>query len=280
MAGGPYYSGAGGDLGNEALKPFGAQVRFLRERAGLKREEFGKEVGYSPEMVRSVEAGRRFPSPEFVDAAERVLKAEGVLKVAQQHLTRSRVRFPPWFRDFVRLEAEAVTLCAYECRVAPGLLQTEEYARAVFRSVPPPLDDEQIEQKVATRFARQSLLTRKPLPSLTFILEQSVLERCLGGEEVTRQQLDHLRQCAEQRNIQLQIMPLRQENHAGVDGPMYLLETEENRWLGYFEGQRGSLLISDSKEVSIMLQRYAALRSQALTPVDSKRLLERLRGEL
>lgn len=85
---------------------------------------------------------------------------------------------------------------------------------------------------------------------------------------------------ADLRNVEIQIMPTRQETHAGLDGPVQLLETPENQWFAYCEGQRGGLLISEPKEVSVLQRRYARMRSQALTLTDSLSLLQRMRGDL
>lgn len=160
----------------------------------------------------------------------------------------------------------------------PGLLQTEAYARALTRSVPPPPSDEQVEQRVSARLERQRLLHRKQPAALSFIIEQSLLERHTGGEAVTRELLEHLMVCAELTNVELQVVPLRQPDHAGTDGPMRLLETPDNDWFAYSEGQQSGQLITDAKEISILQQRYAKMRSQALTPSDSMSLLKRLRG--
>ncbi|MGY0070264.1 Scr1 family TA system antitoxin-like transcriptional regulator [Streptomyces sp. QTS137] len=81
-----------------------------------------------------------------------------------------------------------------------------------------------------------------------------------------------------QFNVELQIMPRHQPDHPGFDGPLMLLESPGSKWFGYAEGQRGGMLVADPKEVSIMLQRYTKLRSQALTSEDSRSLLKRPRG--
>jgi hypothetical protein len=107
-----------------------------------------------------------------------------------------------------------------------------------------------------------------------------VLLRHTGGETVTREVLDHLIECGELRNVELQIMPVRQPWHAGTDGSMQLLETPDHQWLGYSEGQQTGQLVSGSKDVSLMQMRYAKMRSQALSPADSADLLQRMRGTL
>lgn len=139
---------------------------------------------------------------------------------------------------------------------------------------------EEIDRKVTERIARQAILTRNPPIAPSFVIEQAVLERHTGGAVVTAEQIDRLLSVAQLRNVQLQVMPLRQPRHAGHDGSMRLLEARDHRWLGYFEGQRGSALISKPDEVGIMVQRYGIMRSQALNPEDTVSLLEPMRGDL
>ncbi|MFI0976626.1 Scr1 family TA system antitoxin-like transcriptional regulator [Streptomyces sp. NPDC021093] len=275
--------GAAGN-GNEpettdSLKAFGEVVKAFRKRANLTQEEFAHRIGYSLPTVASIEQGRRFPSASFVERAEEVLDAFGVIRGAAKHLSR-RPGLAKWFRQWAKLEAEAVSLDTYECRLVPGLLQSEAYARAVFTESVPPLADGQLEDQLTARMDRQHLLRARPNVPFSFILEESILLRNLGGDAVTRDLVDHMLSAAQLRNVELQIMTLERANHAGLDGPMRLLETPDHRWLGYSEGQQSGQLITDPKHVSIMLQRYAKLRSQALTHADSVGLLERMRGAL
>ncbi|WUH90981.1 helix-turn-helix transcriptional regulator [Streptomyces sp. NBC_00433] len=274
---------AGGEPeSSDSLRTFGAVVQALRNHSGLSREELGREVGYSKHTVASVEVGRRMPDVDFIDLGEAALGNTGALKAAYKHLTREQ-GLAAWFRRWARLELTAISLYTYECRVIPGLLQTEAYARAVSLSVPPLAGEAAVGQRVAKRLDRQKLLStdRERPCAFSFILEQAVLERWTGGPDVTRELYDHLLDVSERHwNVELQIMPLRQPVHAGHDGPMRLLETPENRWFAYSEGQENGRLIADQKAISILQQRYAKLRSQALTPDDSRGLLERMRGAL
>ncbi|MHC3450956.1 helix-turn-helix domain-containing protein [Streptomyces prasinus] len=274
-------AGAGGAEpgASDSLRTFGAVVQALREHAGLSREEFGALVRFSKHTVASVEQGRRMPDREFVERGEAVLGNTGALRKAAPTLTR-QAGLASWFRQWARLEANAVALWTYECRVIPGLLQTERYARAVTESVPPVKDEEQVAEQVAARLERQQLFERRPPIAFSFIIEQALLERGTGGPDVTRELFDSLLERSLQFNVELQIMPRYQPDHAGFDGPLRLLETQDNKWFGYAEGQRGGMLILDPKEVSIMLQRHARLRSQALTSEDSRSLLKQLRGAL
>ncbi|MFG3161488.1 Scr1 family TA system antitoxin-like transcriptional regulator [Streptomyces sp. NPDC048232] len=275
--------GGGGEPDvSDSLRTFGAVVQGFRKRAGMTQEELAERVRYSVQTVASVEQGRRFPTAEYVRRAEDVLDAAGILSGAVRHLCR-QPGLASWFRQWAGLEATAVSLYTYECRLMPGLLQTEAYARAVSLNVPPAPDKDELDQRVAARLARQELLSvaRKPPTAFTFIVEEAVLMRDTGGQAVTRGLLDHVVGLVEQNwNVEVQVMPLRQPTHAGLDGPVRLAETPEHKWYGYSEGQENGRLIADPKEISILQQRYAKLRSQALTPADSLSLLTRMRGAL
>ncbi|MFF4309789.1 Scr1 family TA system antitoxin-like transcriptional regulator [Streptomyces sp. NPDC001507] len=264
---------------SDSLRTFGAVVQALREHAGLSREEFGERVRFSKHTVASVELGRRMPDESFVEAAEEALGNTGALRRAAGHVAR-QPGLAAWFRRWARMEAAAITLYTYECRLLPGLLQTEAYARTLFTQQLPPLDDEQIEAQWVARADRQRLLRERPNTAFSFILEEGVFLRRTGGTEVTRELIDHVLRLAELRNVEIQVMPQVQETHAGLDGPMRLLETSENRWFAYCEGQESGQLISDSKVVSMLQMRYARMRSQAHTIRDSVGLLERMRGDL
>ncbi|MEV5669290.1 helix-turn-helix transcriptional regulator [Streptomyces sp. NPDC052503] len=264
---------------SDSLRTFGAVVQALREHAGLSRAEFGARVQYSKHTVESVELGRRMADEAFVEHAEEATGNTGALRKAARHLTRGEAGLAAWFRRWARLEREAVSLCTYECRLVPGLLQSEAYARAVFDNSIPLLTDEQAEAQLAARMERQAMLRERPTVPFSFIVEESVLRRGLGGVEVQASMLDHVLGLTAPRNVTFQVVPLELPFHGCLDGPVQLVETTEGRRLGYSEGQQNGRLISDPKEVSLLCRRYDTLRSQALNPQESRDLLERLRGE-
>ncbi|UUU33799.1 helix-turn-helix transcriptional regulator [Streptomyces sp. CA-210063] len=271
--------GGGEPEASDSLRTFGAMVQALREHGGLSREGLADLVGYSKHMVASVELGRRMPDVAFVEGVDRALGNTGALTKAAQHLGR-QPGLAAWFRKWARLEATAIVLYTYESRMIPGLLQTEAYARALFDDRLPLLTDEEVEEQWRARAQRQRLLHERPNTAFSFMLEEHMFLRHTGGVDVTRGLLDHLLKMAKLRNIDIQVMPLARESHAGLAGPIQLLETPENRWFAYCEGQRGGLLVSDAKEVSVLQSRYARMRSQALTIPDSVSLLQRMRGDL
>ncbi|MFF4655360.1 helix-turn-helix domain-containing protein [Streptomyces sp. NPDC001381] len=267
---------------SDSLRTWGAVQQALREHAGYSRAEFADLVRFSKHTVESVELGRRMPDAAFVERADEVLGNTGALRKGSRYVTRGRgdVGLAAWFRQWARLEREAVSLCTYECRLVPGLLQSEAYARAVFEGTVPVTPDEQLESFMAKRMERQRMLFERPTTPFSFIVEEHVFRRRFGDAEQMRGMLDRVLELSAPRNVTLQVVPLEAGLHACQDGPVRLLETPKGQRLGYSEGQQNGRLISDPKEVSLLCQRYDTLRSQALNAKDSRGLLERLRGEL
>ncbi|MDK0522914.1 helix-turn-helix transcriptional regulator [Streptomyces sp. ML-6] len=263
----------------ESLRTFGEIVKVFRKRALLTQEQFAPLVQYSVPTVASIEQGRRFPPLPFVERSETVLDAFGAIRAAAKHLSR-RPGIASWFQQWAKLETEAISLFTYECRLVPGLLQSEAYARTLFLNQLPMLEDEQIEKQLTARMDRQQLLRERTHTNYSFILEEHLFLRRTGGTRITREAIDRVLELAELRNVELQIMPQVRENHAGLDGPIQLLETPEHKWLGYSEGQKSGQLQVDPAVVSVLQMRYARMRSQAHTPEDSVGLLQRMRGAL
>ncbi|WP_055486695.1 helix-turn-helix transcriptional regulator [Streptomyces sp. WMMB 322] len=265
-----------GEPGTGVVVAFGRQLKLLRTRAGLDRAEFGRRTGYAPQSVASFEQGRRIPPPRFIDRADEVLGAGGVLTALKEEVARAQ--YPAFFRDAARLEAEAVALHAYASQAIPGLLQTEEYARSVFGMRRPLLEEETVEQRVAARLARQDIFSRKPMPTLSFVVEESILRRPIGGSAVLRGQLEHLMLVAPRRNVEVQVMPNDRTDHCGLAGPFTLIETRDERRMAYVEVQRDSRLHTDRATVREIEEQYGILRAQALTPSDSLAFIEDLLG--
>jgi transcriptional regulator with XRE-family HTH domain len=264
---------------SDSMRTFGAVVQALRVHHGLSREEFGSRVGFSKHTVASVELGRRMPDEDFVEAAEGALGNTGALRSAAGYLER-QPGLAAWFRRWALLERTAINLYTYECRMIPGLLQTEEYLRALSADQLPPMDDAQIEELWAARADRQRLLHERPNTAFSFILEEHLFLRRTGGVEATRGLIDHVLSVGKLRNVEIQVMPLVKVSHAGLQGPIRLAETPKHKWFGYNEGQESGQLITDPKVLSVLQARYARMRSQALTLEDSVSLLQRMRGNL
>lgn len=267
----------------DLYRAVGKQLKLLRERVGWTQKELGDRLGYGEDLISALERGRRTPQPELLDAADDLLGAGGLLKATKGDVARAkaraRVRHPAWFRDYARLEAEAVEVNFYSTLTVPGLLQTEGYARPIFSAFQPLLAEETIEQRVAARLARQEILTRWPAPTVTAIIDESVLRRCVGGVEVLHRQLKHLMTLGRLRSTTIQVLPLWCEEHGGFEGPFILLTPKGKQQVGYVEVQGVNRLITDAEEVRILAARYGSIRGQALTPRESLALIESLLGE-
>ncbi|MFJ2723042.1 helix-turn-helix domain-containing protein [Streptomyces sp. NPDC087437] len=256
---------------------YGVLLQFLRKRSGLNQQQLGDAIGYSLEQVASVEQGRRPAKAAFTVAADRVLEAGGVLEALQEQVDRAKL--PRFFRNFALIEAEAVSRFDYEPLLVPGLLQTEEYVRAVYAGHRPRWEPDAVENHTEARLNRQKILTRTPAVDLSFVIAQEALTNSVGGREVMRNQLHHLLTVGELDNVQIQIMPPARGFHLGLNGAFVVVETMEHRRYGYVESQGIGLVADEAGAVSHLGLRYGMLRSQALNTEQSARLIERLAGE-
>ncbi|MGW1591100.1 helix-turn-helix domain-containing protein [Streptomyces sp. NPDC002386] len=261
-----------------AMRMVGALLALHREAAGYTQRSLGERFVVGEQQIASIEQGRRPLKPDLAEQLDELLDTRGALSVALSRMPEVDL-VPMWAEEYLDCEREATVISSYENQVLPGLLQTTAYARAVFRSRIPVLREEEIEPYVATRTERQAIFQRTDPPIACFVIWEPVLRDFLGGKEVYREQLQHLRGCSEMPGIALQVLPLGRSAHAALDGPFVLLETPDHQRLAYTETQRGSQLIADPDEVAILTQRCAMLRSQALTPEDTRELLDRLLGE-
>ncbi|MYU21864.1 helix-turn-helix transcriptional regulator [Streptomyces sp. SID8352] len=267
------------DPADELLRSFGRQVKILRERAGHTQAALGQLLGYSEAQIAAIEQGRRIARPNAIDRLDQLLEAGGILLAMKRPVALTR--YPAFFRDAARIEEEAVEFHAYAVLAIPGLLQTEEYARTMFASWRPRRSERETEQMVSARMTRHKIFDRAPAPTLSFVIEESVLERPYGDAEVLRGQLEHLRLVAENPNVEIQVMPTRTTDHPGAAGPFTLMTPEGGDQVAYIESQDRGQVITDKESVRGMAVRYGILRAQALSPDESLRHIEKLlRGEL
>lgn len=269
-----------GELENDSaavLKMVGRQIKLWRQAAGMTQTELGAAIGYGEEMVSSVERGVRTPQPEFLVGADRVLGADGKLAAFVPDVAEAR--YPRKVRHLAKLEAEAVELGAYGNHNIHGLLQTEEYARALFDMRRPTYSPDEIDRQVEARMARKAIFDRSPAPTLSFVMEEATVRRPLGGAQVLRGQLQHLLGTARLRHVDIQVMPLRREEHAGMGGQLQVLKLEGGTTLGYTEAQLSSRVVSGSAETQMLETRYGIIRAQALSPRESLAFIEKVLGE-
>ncbi|GAA3907228.1 helix-turn-helix transcriptional regulator [Streptomyces lacrimifluminis] len=258
----------------------GKMLKRLRERAGLTQKQFGELVGYGPDAISAMERGVRITRPELLEKADDILNAGGLLKDAipevEETMRRARTRHPEWYQGYANLENVAVSLYDYSTMGVLGLLQTENHARAVFTNRYLPLDEATIERRVADRLSRQQLFERWPPVECSFVMEEALLERSIGGPEVHAGQLQRFLHIGNMRNVQLQVMPTRSPNHPCLGGSFTLLTPKGKEQVRYMEIQGYPRLITDREEVRVLAARFGIIRAQALTPFEPLALIEKM----
>ncbi|MFF9069847.1 helix-turn-helix domain-containing protein [Streptomyces sp. NPDC014891] len=265
--------------GQEIAVAFGKTLKTLRMRAGLGREELGSRLGYSSSTIASFEQGRRIPSPRTVEQADEVLTADGVLSVWKVQLENAQ--YPAGFPGLVELEKTAIELLHYEKFLVSGLLQTEEYMRAVLAMRRPPLDPDLVERRVASRLRRQKdVFGRRPEPLNSFVLDEVVLRQPYGGKQVLRAQYERLLHIGHQPHTDIQVMPMDREENAGMGGPFTIATRKDGKRFLYFEATHQMTLVAEPEQVTVAAVRFGVIRSQALPPRESLEFIEKLLGEL
>ncbi|MGW5174401.1 helix-turn-helix domain-containing protein [Streptomyces sp. NPDC004082] len=255
----------------------GRQIRLWREAAGLRAADFGDAVGYGEDLVRKVERGARIPRPEFLDRADEVLNAGGRIRAFREDMEKAR--YPRKVRELKLLEERAVEIVAYGDHNLHGLLQTEQYARALFEMRQPAYSRDEVERAVAARMARQSVYDRDPAPALVFVQEEVTLRRPLGGRMVMRRQLERLLEVAQLRNVTVQVMLTDREEHAGMQGETQVLKFEDGSAVGRSEGAFSGRAVCEPRQLRILELRHGMIRAQALTPRESTAFIEQVLGE-
>ncbi|MGW1177074.1 helix-turn-helix domain-containing protein [Kitasatospora sp. NPDC002543] len=267
----------------EFYSAVGKMIKLFRERAGITQKQLAKVTGYSEDHVGAVERGVRTPRIEYLTVVDDALDAGGLLKVVADDVMKAKVRVserhPAYNKAFTQEEGKALEIHSYSTLLIPGLLQTEAHMRALYEMRRPWLSVEQIDTWVAARLARQEILTRWPLPTMSWVIDESALRRPIGGWDVHREQLERLLKVAEIRGLELQIMPLDAPENAGMGGPFTLLTPPGRPPIAYVEVQHVNRLITEPEEVRKMAARYGTLRGQALNMRESLALIEMILGE-
>lgn len=178
------------DAESGALAVFAAELKAQRARLGWTQVTLGDKTAYSGSFISDIERAERTPSLDLAQACDREMGLPGTFERLHE-LTR-RAAYPSWFYPVIPLETAADRITEWELRVVPGLLQTEDYARAVIRADKPRDSDESVARAVTARLDRQELLTRDQWPLLWYILDEAIIRRMVGGPAVMDAQLARL----------------------------------------------------------------------------------------
>ncbi|MER2092849.1 MAG: helix-turn-helix transcriptional regulator [Saccharopolyspora rectivirgula] len=270
----------------------GSQLRKLREASGISREDAGYAIRGSGSKISRLELGRvSFKERDVED----LLTLYGVTDPEEREAFLDMVRksnqpgwwhryndlMPSWFQDFVGLEESASRIQTYEIQFVPGLLQTEDYARAVARQGRPEASSEDIERRVRLRLQRQKMFTRPNAPRLWAVIDESVLHRPIGGRQVLRAQLEHLLDITALPTVTLQVLPF-ELGHSAAEGAFTILRfaAPEIPDIVYLEHLCGALYLDKPEDVEVYTKASHRLAVDAQTPEQTRQTLKSLLNEL
>lgn len=257
----------------------GSQLRRLREVKGVSRQEAGYVIRASESKISRLELGRvSFKERDVADlltlyGVTEDSEREALLQLARDAKTpgwwhRYNDVLPHWFQTYVGLEEAAALIRTYELQFVPGLLQSEEYARAVFRLGNAGAAEDEIDQRVALRMQRAQRLTGPGAPRLWAVLDEAALKRPIGGPEVMRGQFEHLITMSKLPNVTIQVMPFQFGGHAAEGGAFSILRFPEPDLpdVVYVENLVGALYLDKRDDVDNYLQAMERLCVDSATP--------------
>jgi len=286
-------SGAEQGLGPTARRMIlGSQLRRLRERAGITRGEAGYNIRGSESKISRLELGRvGFKERDVAD----LLTMYGITEGAERNSFLEMVKesnqpgwwrryndlMPGWFNDFVGLEEAASRIQTWEPMFVPGLLQTEDYARAIASYGRPEAVDDETERRVALRMRRQKVLARPDAPRLWAVIDESVLHRPIGSRRGLRAQLEYLLEVTELPNVSVQVLPWHLSGYA-AQGAFSLLRFAEPELpnIAYVEHLTGALYLEKLDEIEEYSRSLDRLAVDAETPDRSRQLLSKRLAEI
>jgi len=269
-------------------RQLGQELRKLREGSGATIDQVAERLACSSSKISRIETGQSGVSQREVRDILTAYgvdgdQAESLVEIAREAKQRG------WWQLFgqvltsayVGLEAAADEVWSYEVLVVPGLLQTEDYARAMIQAARPDMNDEEVEQRVRVRINRQSLLTQEDPLQLALVLDEAVLQRPVGGSRVMREQLERLSAAFELPNISLQVLPFAAGAHGGMDGTFTMLRFGDpsNHDLVFSANAAGGLFLEKDEELERYADIFGRLQANALPPRESQEMIAQLAKE-
>lgn len=255
------------------LDYYGWELRRLREAHGLKQQQLGGIIFCSGSLIGQIECAKKIPTREFSERLDAALGTGGLFSRLVGLVLRSQL--PTWFQPYADMEARATYISTFHTQVVYGLLQTEEYARAVLATGMP----EDLEGLLAARMERQRILDRARPPLAWAVLDEAVLHRPIGGREVMRRQLAHLLDFVDRRWMRIQVLPFEAGEHASLDGSFTLLRFDDDPDIIYTEDLVSGHMTANPDTIREAALRYAHVQATALSVEDSAALITRVMEE-
>ncbi len=267
------------------LRRLAARLRRLRGTTGLSREDVAERTGINPATLYRIETAKVRPQARTLATLLNLYEVDDAMRASLTQLLKDSAQrgwlqqyqdeLPEEYGAYVEFEGEARAIWNYQSLFVPGLLQTEDYARAVIEGGQPSLTPEEIEARVRARIERQAVLSRDQPLQLWAICDEAVLHRVVGGPPVMRSQLEHLAEAAKLPHITLQIIPFDVGAHPGMPGSFVVLDFVADPNVVYIDSMAGDLFLEEEVEVRRYTGIYEHLRAVALSPKASAELVER-----
>ena len=259
---------------------FGAELRRWRTTAGLSQEQLGQRVGYSGAQVGKVETGERAPSRDFAQHCDQALPDAGGLFVRIHALARRwDGGYPSWFAGWLEAERRATSLRTWEPLLIPGLLQTANYARALFEAWRSADNGDELDQLVGARMERQAILERSRPPALWVIVDEGVLHRRIGSGKIMQDQLAQLASMSERSRITIQVIPYEAGAHVGLLGGFAIASVDSAPGTVYMESPDQGQTTELPSVVAKVGEIFDTLRAEALPRGASRELIRRVAEE-
>ncbi|MDG4831376.1 helix-turn-helix transcriptional regulator [Solwaraspora sp. WMMD1047] len=249
------------------MSEFRELLRRLRKERGLTRDQAGAGVGFAGSTVAAWEAGRLIPKP---DGAKRLDDFYGTGDEIQRAAAHAREELTPWLRPWTDQEARAVALRWFEPLVIPGLLQTDEYARAIVGCSPRMAS--RVDEVVGRRLARQAAALERPEPvTLAAIIGEPALR--IGDPKIMRPQLERLMEVSHLPHMHVRVVPMAAGFHPGLAGAFVLASLPDGRSVAYLDDQLRGRVAPDPPDVSELAQTWEAICELALPANQSRDLI-------
>ena len=261
-----------------ALSLFADEMKAAREQRGWSQADLADQIPYSLSTISMVEALHRVPARDLAAHLDKAFGTPGTFTRLEGRLRD--LPFPASFRPFAAYEAEATALYVFQHSLVPGLLQTPAYARAVLATRPNTTDDE-LDNLVAARLARQAILARNdpPAPLLWALIDEGVLYRPVAPAEVMHDQLMDLVRMSRLPNVTIQVIPYSAGGHTGLLGAFVVADLDSSLGIVYVEDIADGRVFEDPGAVSRVTLRYRSLQSEALPKGASRELIARVAEE-
>ncbi|MPZ81403.1 MAG: helix-turn-helix domain-containing protein [Actinophytocola sp.] len=274
------------------LRRLAAELRRLRNAADLTREETSEKTGINNATLYRIETARARPQMRTLVALLNLYEVDQEQRRYLTDLCRDATRqgwlrpyhseLPEEYTAYISFEDEARSVRNYGSLIVPGLLQTEDYARALIRGGLPGATDDQVEDRVRARMQRRGVLTKSPPLKLWVVLDEAALRRVVGGVEVMRAQLDHLLDAAKAPNVTFQLIPFGAGSHPGMTGQFSFLDFSDplDKELIFIDSMAGDLFLESDADIGRYRSVFEHLVAVALSPKQSAAVVAEVAGEL